>query len=204
MRKLLASICVMLSALATQEVKAQGDQYNMTEINEKLELVIGKKLHLLDDANAFARLRRDPDFAFVEDKCKTDWSAIIDNFEAIEGGEVPQRLVVSAFQALDAADYMSAIEKLVTRFEAGTVGKPIMHEVLNPEGRMQAFLADNHANARVTAALNKIKAKISDDPDMVSQIDGVLSGGTKLNFDKFRDAHQDTSEGNIPIILLSE
>lgn len=176
----------------------------MTEINEKLGLVTGKKLHLLDDGNAFARLQRDQDFAFVENKCKTDWSDIIENFEAIEGGEVAQRLIVSAFQALDAGDYMSAIEKLVTRFEADTVGKPVMLEILNPAGRMRAFLADNHAHLRVTAALNKIRAKVGDDAEMINQIDNILSGDTKLNFDKFRDAHQDTSEGNIPKILLAE
>ncbi|MBK1835459.1 hypothetical protein [Roseibacillus ishigakijimensis] len=202
MKKIL-TLLVLLSALATYEIRAQGAQYDMTEINEKLELVTGKKLHLLDDPNAFSRLQRDPDFAFVENECKTDWDNIIDNFEAIEGGEETQRLVVSALQALDAGNYMSAIEKLVTRFEAGTVDKHIMHEVLNPEGRMRAFLADNHAHARVTAALNKIKVKV-DDADMKTQIDDLLSGETKTGFDEIREDFAGTGYGNIPTIALAD
>lgn len=203
MKKIL-TLLVLLSALATHEIKAQGAQYDMAEINEKLTLVIEKKLHIYEDAGGFPRMQRDPDFAFVENKCKTDWDDIIDNFEAIEGGEEAQRLVVSALQALDAGDYMSAIEKLVTRFEAGTVDKPIMHEVLNPEGRMRAFLADNHAHARVTAALNKIRVKVGDDADMKTQIDDLLSGETKTGFDEIREDFAGTGYGNIPMIALAD
>jgi hypothetical protein len=204
MKKILNISLVILTAITTQGIRAQGEQYDMTEINDRLELATGKNLHLLDDANAYSRLQRDSDFAFVENECKNNWSGIIDNFVAIEGGDDARRLVVSAFQILDAGNYMSAIEKLVARFEAGTVGKPIMHEILNPAGRMQAFLPDNHTHARVIGVLNKIKAKVDGDVQLSEQIDQILSGESKLSFDKFRDAHQDTSEGDIPKILLAE
>ncbi len=204
MKNLLTVSLLIVSALATDEIRAQEGQYNMTEINKKLEFVIGKKLHLVDDANAFPRMQRDSDFAFVEDKCKTDWNSIIESFEAIEGGDVAQRLVVSALQALDAGNYMTAIEKLVNRFEAGTVGKSIIFEILDPPGRMQAFLADNHTNARVIAALNKMKVKIGEDLDMMGQINDLLSGEVKTGFDEIREDFAGTGYGDIPKILLAE
>lgn len=202
MKELLNMSVAILSVLVTQKINAQQSPFDMTEINTKLELVIGKKIHLNDDSAMFYMLQRESNFTVIENKCKADWSSIIDNFEAIEGGEVAQKMVVWAFQALDAGDYMSAIEKLVTRFEAGTVSKPVILEILYPKGRMRAFLADNHAHARVTAVLNKIKAKVGGDAELITQIDDMLSGESKLRSDKFRDAHQDTSEGNIPQVLL--
>lgn len=202
MKRLLAVTLLSLGAIALQN--ARGASYDMAEINGKLERVTGKKLHLLDDANAFSRLQRDPDFALLENKCKADWGEIIDHFEAIEGGEESWKLVVSALQVLDAEDYMSAIEKLITRFEAGTVGEPVMDWILNPPGRMRAFLADNHAHARVSAALARIKVKVGGTRDLKTRIDDLSSGKSKLGIDQFRDAHQDTSEGNIPTILLAD
>lgn len=204
MKKLFAVSAIGVSVFTAQEIAAQQVPFDMTEINEKLELVIGKKIHQYEDAVGFPRLRRDPDFMVIENKCKTDWSGIIDNFEAIEGGEEAQKLVVSALQELDAGDYMSAIEKLVTRFEAGNVGKPVILKILSPHGRMQAFLADNHAHARVTAALNKIKAKAGDDTEMTSLIDDHLSGEIKTGMDEIREDFAGTGYGNIPQILLPE
>ncbi len=204
MNKILTTSLVILSALAIQETKAQEEQYSMSEINNRLELVNAKKLHLRDDPNAFSILQEDQDFAAIESKCKTEWSNIIDNFDAIKGGEAAQKLVVSAFQSLDVRDYMSSIEKLVARFESGTVTKLVILEILYPKGRMRAFLADNYANARVAAVLNRIKSKVVGDTELISQIEDIMSGQRKLEFAKFRDAHQDTSEGNIPILMLPE
>ncbi len=176
----------------------------MTEINDNLELVTGKKLHLLDDPNAFSRLQRDSNFTFVENICKTDWIDIIDNFEAIKGGEEAQRLVVSAFQVLEAGDYISAIEKLVARFEVEDIDKPIMHEVLNPEGRMQAFLADNYTHGRIITVLNKIKTHVGDNAGIKTQIDDLLSGEVKTGFDEIREDFAGTGYGNIAKIILVE
>lgn len=204
MKSILKITLLMLCVFANQNIKAQGEQYDMTEINDKLELVIRKKLHLLDDPSAFSKLQSDPDFAFVENKCKIDWLRIIDNFQAIEGGEIAKKLVVAALQVLEAGDYMSAIEKVVTRFEAGTVDQTIIQVVLDPEGRMQAFLADNYVHNRVTTALNKIKAKAADEPEIKALIDNILSGESKIGFDEIREDFAGTGYGNIPKVLLAK
>ncbi|MEN8795753.1 MAG: hypothetical protein ABF328_03495 [Akkermansiaceae bacterium] len=194
---------IAVATIFTNSLFAQQN-YDMNTINQLVQDLKAEQLHVVETALDVAARKESQKFLELENKCKTDWDDIIDNFEAIEGGEEAQRLVVSALQALDAGDYMSAIEKLVTRFEAGTVDKAIMHEVLNPEGRMRAFLADNHAHARVTAALNKIKIKVGDDADMKTQIDDLLSGETKIGFDEIREDFAGTGYGNIPTITLAD
>jgi hypothetical protein len=204
MKKLVTNLAaIIIGAMTIQLVQAE-EVYDMAEVNQLIENV--KKAGILKVDNAFeAELREDnKTFKQLEAKCKTDWNSILENFEAIEGGEDAKKLVVSSFQILDAADYMSAIEKLVTRFEAGTATKAIIVESMNPSGRMQAFLEDNNTHARVIAALNKIKTKVGDDAELVTGIDAILNGSAKLELDKFRDAHQDTAVGDIPKVLLAE
>ncbi len=204
MKKLIKNFAAtIIFALAAQLVGAE-EAYDMTEVNQLIEDI--KQAGVLKVDNTFeAELREDNEkFKQLGEKCKTDWSAILDNFEAVEGGEDARKLVVSSLQVLEAADYMSAIEKLVNRFEAGTITKAIILETLNPSGRMQAFLEDNRTHSRVIAALNRIKAKVAGDLKLIGEINAILDGSAQLEIDKFRDAHQDTAVGDIPKVLLAE
>lgn len=196
-------IIVFVMLFSFETINAQQN-FDMSAINQLVQNLMSQKLHIVESSLDVEAREESQEFQQLENKCKTDWSNIIDNFESIEGGDAARRLVVTAFQALEAKDYMTAIEKVVTRFEAGTVQKSIMLEMIRPAGRMQAFLADNHAHPRVISALNRINAKVSDDADLVAGIHAILNGGKKLALDKFRDAHQDTSEGDIPKVLLAE
>lgn len=191
-------ISISIGALFAQQ------NYDMNTVNQLVEDLKAGELHVVETALDVVARQESQEFQQLENECKTNWSSIIDNFEVIEGGEEAKKLVVSAFQALDAEDYMTTIEKMVTRFEAGTVNKSIILEMLRPTGRMQAFLVDNHDHPRVVGALNKIKAETSDDADLIAEIDAILDGDAKLALDKFRDAHEDTSEGDIPKVLLTE
>lgn len=194
----IAVLLISIGSLSAQQ------NYNMNTINQLVEDLKAEELHVIETALDVVARQESQEFQQLETECKTNWNSIIDNFEAIEGGEEAKKLVVSAFQVLDAEDYMTAIEKMVTRFEAGTIQKSIMLEMLRPTGRMQAFLVDNYDHPRVVAALNKIKVKASDDADLIAEIDAILNGEAKLALDKFRDAHEDTSEGDIPKVLLTE
>jgi len=176
----------------------------MNSINQLVQELKAEELHVIETALDVAARKESQKFQEFENICKTDWIDIIDNFEAIKGGEEVQRLVVSAFQVLEAGDYISAIEKLVARFEVEDIDKPIMHEVLNPEGRMQAFLADNYTHAGIITVLNKIKTHVGDDAGIKTQIDDLLSGEIKTGFDEIREDFAGTGYGNIAKIILVE
>jgi hypothetical protein len=115
--------------------------------------------------------------------------------------------VLSGLQALDPADYMSALEQLAEQFEKGALDKSIMDEAMHPRGRMVAFLEDNYTHPRVVAFLNKVKAKIGNDESMANTkeyIDEILGGQAKTATDLYREDFEGMPEGDIPKIILPQ
>lgn len=194
-------ICMLFSFVLTGGVTAQ-QSYDMAPVNELITSLVNLGLDVLD--NAFEEDKRDAanEYIQLQNKCATDWSSIIDDFESIQGGDNERKLVISAIQVLGATNYINAIDKFVARYEAGTLDKKFILEVLRPRGRMEAFLADNHAHARVVTALNKIKVKVAGDVELTEEINDILNGNAKLEIDLFRSAHIGVPEGNIPSVLI--
>jgi len=176
--------------------------YDMTNVNQRVSAVLGKKLHEIDSALRVYHLSQDADFVALENICKTDWDEVIDNLNLVDGNDEGRLLVIWALQALDADDYMTALEMLVAKYETDTLDKALIIEAVHPEGRMRGFLADNYQHSRVIAALNDVKTKAAGDTEFISEIDDILGGQAKTGLDDFRGAHPDTSEGNIPVITL--
>jgi len=193
-------LSIAIIAVASFGMLLAQQNYNMNTVNQLAQDVKTEGLLVVETALDEVARKESLKFQQLENKCKTDWSSIIDNFEAIEGGEDTQKLVVSTFQILEVSDYMSAIEKLAIRFENEAMTKPVIVEILNPTGRMRAFLADNHAHQRVIAALNKIKNKA--DAELIADIDKILSGEIKTGFEEIREDFAGTGYGNIPKLLL--
>ena len=94
------------------------------------------------------------------------------------------------------------LEKLAASLEQSQIDKRYVIEALRPRGRMQAFLPDNYQHPRVQALLNDLKTLLANESEAVESINDILSGETKAGLDTFREAHEDTSEGNIPKVLL--
>lgn len=180
------------------------ESYNMDSVNQLTKQLITVKAHLIESGLAYEEREKSPKYLQLREKCKTDWSKIIDHFETMEGGEDAQKLVVNAFQVLEASDYMSALEKLTARFQAGKLSKSIILEFFSVQGKMHGFLADNYKHPRVKTMLNAIKAKVGDDAEMTSIINDFLSGEIKDGLDEMRKDFAGTAEGDIPKILLAE
>ena len=198
MNKFIYIICYLVFL---GSVKAQ-QPYDMAPVNALITNLVNLGLDEVD--NTFEENQRDlsDEFILLQNKCNTDWASIIDNFELIQGGDSERKMVISALQVLGASNYITAIDKFVARFEAGTLDKKFILELLSPRGRMEAFLADNHHHTRVITALNKIKVKVADDADLVETINETLNGDAEEEIDLFRLAHTGLPEGNIPEILI--
>jgi hypothetical protein len=111
-------------------------------------------------------------------------------------------MVIAAFEGLDAGNYLTALERLAEKFRQNQISKPVMISALRSTGRMQAFLADNYQQARVQTLLNDLKPRFAGDATTQAAITDILSGKTKTDTDNYREAHQDSAEGNIPKVLL--
>jgi hypothetical protein len=152
------------------------------------------------------RLLDSPEFQALRTKCTTDWQQIAANIEKVQGGNEARKLVIYAFENLTPQNYMTALEAIVAKVEAGAIppgvsGDGVIYDMCYPEGRMNAFAADNFDHPRVISLLNRFKAKLKDEK-LKSTIDRILSGVSKLMTDNMRADYAGMPEGDIPKVIL--
>ncbi len=198
-----ATAILAAASLLLGVAHAQNQPYDMAPINQIVDNLAEDTLLVVENPLIRSLQQEAADYKNLENICKTDWSEIIDNLGSVVGGEAGCKVVISALQCLDAADYMSALEKIVGHVEQGELDKKALKYILfSTGGRMRAFLEDNYTHPRTIALLNKIKVKVAGDANMIEYINRILSGAAKLSTDQFRDAHQGLAIGNIPRIIL--
>ncbi len=174
----------------------------MSEINQLIPAL--QAMNALEPETALQEreITDSTEFAELENLCQANWSAILDNFDSILDGDNGKLIVIDGFEALTAQNYMTALETLGDMFRQNTISQEVMSGALRPSGRMQAFFVDNYQNARVQALLNDLKPRLTEYPEVQTFLGDVLSGTAKTEIDAFREAHQESAEGNIPIVLL--
>lgn len=177
--------------------------YDIAPLNSLVDSLILKKIDEAapDAPSLYQLLNKDTDFIAIQAKCKTDWSDIMDNLSAINGGEKGKGFVLRAMQAMTANDYISLLEKTATLYEAGTINDTVMRMIVTPSGRMRAFVTDNYQHVRVSAVLNRFKTKTGDAEFKIG-LTQIISGEAKTAMDAFRLAYTGTSLGNVPQIIL--
>lgn len=180
---------------------ANGAEYDMTEINQKIKAITDKRLHLIETAIDEENLLQSQEMLHLQGRCSTDWMQIVANLDQIDGGNESIKLVIFGFGQLSPQDYMAVIEAFVTKYENGSLGEKLLEAVLSPMGRMGYFVTDNFNHPRVVAALNRIKVK-STNAAFKNELDDILSGTDKTMRDNFREAHAGMPEGNTPIVIL--
>lgn len=180
---------------------ANGAEYDMTEINQKIKAVTDKRLHLIETAIDEGNLWQSQEMLNLQGKCATDWMQIVANLDLISGGDESKKLAIYGLSQLSPQNYMTVIEAFVTKYENGTLTEKLLEVVLSPLGRMGYFVTDNFNHPRVIAALNRIKVK-STNAALKNELDTILSGADKTIRDNFREAHTGFAEGNTPIVIL--
>ncbi len=191
---------ILLCLIAAAQSNAQTAP--MTEINQHVQALLNSSILKIDSALREEALAAAPDYVQLKNLCQVNWSSIIDNFSAVQGGDAGKSMVISAFEGLDAGSYMTALERLAEKFRLSQISKPVMVSALRSSGRMQAFLADNYQQARVQALLNDLKPRFAGDAATQTAITDILSGQTKTDTDDIRKAYGNSAEGNIPKVLL--
>jgi hypothetical protein len=181
--------------------RVNGAEYDMNEVNQKIKAITDKRLHLIETAIDEGNLLQSQEMLNLQGKCSVDWVHIVSNLDKIDGGDEAKKLAIYGLGQLPAQDYMSAIEALLTKYEAGLLTEKLLEVVLSPMGRMGYFLTDNFNHPRVITALNRIKLK-STNTALKNELNNILSGSDKLMRDNFREAHAGFAEGNTPIVIL--
>lgn len=194
------TILIALSSLMFFQ-SANGAEYDMTEINQKIKAITDKRLHLIETAIDEENLWQSQEMLNLQGKCTTDWMQIVSNLDLIDGGDELKKLAIFGLSQLSPQDYMAVIEAFVTKYENGTLTEKLLEVVLSPLGRMGYFVTDNFNHPRVIAALNRIKVK-STNAALKNELDDILSGADKTMRDNFREAHAGFAEGNTPIVIL--
>ena len=174
----------------------------MTQINQLVPVLVSKSAAQADNALEEASITTSTQFVQLKTLCTANWCAILDDFSSITSGDDGKAVVLAAFDGLSAGDYMTAVERIAEKYRQNQVTKKVLATMIAPKGRMQAFLADNYQHTRVQALLNDLKTRFTADTELLTAINDLLSGKAKTETDDFRAAHQDTSEGNIPKVLL--
>ncbi len=174
----------------------------MNEINPLVQTLITQNSKPAETALEEQSIAASPQFVQLKGLCQTHWGSILDNLGSVVGGDAGKSMLIAAFEGLDAGSYMAALERLAEQFRQNQISKPVMVSALRSTGRMQAFLADNYQHARVQALLNDLNPRFAGDAATQAAITAILSGEAKTDTDNFREAHQDSSEGNIPRVLL--
>lgn len=194
------TILIALSAIIFFQ-EANGAEYDMTEINQKIKAITDKRLHLIETAIDEGNLLKSQEMISLQGKCSVDWMQIISNLDKIDGGDEAKKLAIYGLGQLPAQDYMTAIESYITKYEDGSLAETLLEVVLSPMGRMSHFVIDNFNHPRVIAALNRIKVK-STNVALKNELNNILNGSEKSMRDDFREAHAGFAEGNTPIVIL--
>lgn len=197
--KTIRTLLIALVMLSSNN--AMADQYDMTDLNQKVQAVVDEGLHNINTAIDVKTLTDSPEFAALKQKCLADWEEIGGNIETVGNGETGKRLVFLASSFLPAADYMTFLEAMATKHSADLVSDAAIKDLLFNEGQMGAFVVDNFGHVRVIAVLNSIKNKTTDNA-LKQRIDGILDGSAKTALDEFRDGHEGLPEGDIPEVIL--
>lgn len=199
--KITRTIFITLSIILFLQ-RVNGAEYDMTEVNQKIKAITDKKLHLLEvSALDEQALFSSQEFLNLQVKCCTDWTHIVSSLDKIDGGDQAIKLAIYGLGQLPVQDYMSAIETLVTKYEANSISEEILQVAMFPMGRMSYFLTDNFNHTRVVAVLNRVKVK-STTLSLKNRMTKILSGVAKQSRDNFREAHAGFAEGNTPIVIL--
>jgi hypothetical protein len=177
------------------------EPFNIEQVNIRIEALVARKAHLTNSALSVEARNTNPDFIAIKNSMRTSWPQVFDKWDLIANGTDGKRLIIEALQILESADYMSALEALVARYENGSMSEELLKNVLSPMGRMAHFLTDNYNHPRVVLVLNRIKVK-STNVALKNEIGDTLSGANKVMRDNFREAHAGMPEGNTPIVIL--
>lgn len=177
----------------------------MSEVNQHVKAVVDQGLTKIDAiAIRNAELQSSQDFMALQSLCRANWSTILDNLKLVQSENDGKKLVFSALEALDPADYMSATEKLAGQFQNNQLSKSLILFAIRPQMRMQGFFADNYQHPRVQAVLKSLRQALSDDASVKAEIDDLLSGETKSGLDQLRSDYAGTADGNVPVITLPQ
>jgi hypothetical protein len=198
--KITRTIFIALSIMMISQ-SASGAGYDMAEINQKIKAITDKRLHLIETAIDEGNLLQSQEMMNLQGRCTTDWMQIVANFEKIDGGDNAKKMAIIGLGQLSPQDYMTAIEALITKYEAGSLGETLIDSVLFPMGRMGSFLTDNFNHPRVVAAINRVRTK-SDNQALDNRLSDILNGTDKRMRDDFREAHAGLPEGNTPVVIL--
>lgn len=119
----------------------------MNDINKKIQVLLAAKLNRIEAPGLREEaLTSSQDFIDLQNLCRANWNSVLDDLNAVSGGNDGQEMLFLAFEAtLAGPEYMSALEKLGSLFAQGQLSKPLMLVALRPRSRMQAFLADNYS-----------------------------------------------------------
>lgn len=208
------ALSVLLITMLNQNLWAQSKQVliaelpvasppvTMSQLNELVPKLVSKNVEHPGSALEEYAVKSSTEFIQLSALCSSNWSAVIDDFESITSGDDGKVIVLSAFEGLSAADYMTALERIAELYRKNQISKKVLKSIIRPTGRMRAFLADNYQHQRVQTLLNGLKEKLKADANMVSFINAVTSGKQKSGIDDFREGHRGLSVGDIPKVLL--
>ncbi len=112
----------------------------------------------------------------------SNWAAILDNFNTVAPTLKNKVLVVAACEKLSPTDYLSFLEKLEQLSHGPSFDVKIWNGVIYPTKHKEGFLAYNHANTRVKAVIDRIKAMLPAGDAARTDVDEIISGVAKTNF----------------------
>lgn len=192
----------MLCAISLQ--MAFAGQYDASQIDQMLDAVKKNKYYrqLDTDPGAMGLLLKSQEFEALQTRCREDWKEVIESLEVIEEDD-RRKVLFWAMGQLTATDYMTLLETLTTKFEAGGVSEDVFKNALFAHGRMTAFAVDNYDHPRMAAVLDRVRITTSDNA-LKQRIARIRSGESKKVLDEYREAHQGLPEGDIPVVLLAK
>lgn len=110
------------------------------------------------------------------DFVKNNWSAILNDLDAVAPDEKKQRLIIIAAESLSPTDYMTFMSTLLDKFQANKVKKAVAIAALSPGAKKYGFLALNYKHTSVQALCNRAKVVFASMADVQELMNETLSG----------------------------
>jgi hypothetical protein len=113
--------------------------------------------------------------AFIE-FVRRNWSAILNDLDAVAPDEKRQLLIISAAESLSPTDYMTFLSALLDKFQSNKVKKAVAIAALSPGAKKYGFLAFNYKHTSVKNLCNRAKEVFADVADVKELMNETLSG----------------------------
>ena len=188
-------VCLLICIVLGGSTFASGDRSD--EIAHIKDLVSQAKLQArrfgARDADglmdAIPNLSYKPEFRALQNSLATSWNVALSHLDAIAEDDMAKTILLCSCWSLSENDFVAFMISSASLVEEGKLNRDIFRWCQSPlESQLTGFLDRNYKNPRVQEIILRSRKIFQDQPKLVEQYDGMLTGESRRKLEQFEAA----------------